>query len=255
MTRDIKKTPRARKSRLPDFILPQLATLVKEPPSGDEWLHELKFDGYRMLCRIDGGQVTLWSRNGKEWTEKFQNVIEAIRSLRVTGAIIDGEIVVVDAHGRSSFQKLQRAMGKSVTTGFTFEVFDLIYLDGFNLTQTPLKYRKELLKDLVGSNQRGIIRYSEDFQGKRAAFFKHACEYGIEGIVSKLADSPYESTRNRNWLKVKCTRQQEFVIAGYTPLRKVYPDSARWFLPFTKRVSWFMPDEWAPAFPSSSAAT
>ncbi len=137
--------------------------------------------------------------------------------------MLDGEIVIVDAQGRSSFQKLQRAMGKATITGFAYEVFDLIYLDGFRLAQTPLKHRKELLKNLVGSNSHGVIRYSEHISGNGDQFFKHACEYGIEGIVSKLANSHYESTRNRNWLKVKCAKQQEFVIAGYTPSSKGLP--------------------------------
>jgi len=220
--REISKLPKVRKSKLAQFISPQLATLVKEPPSGDQWLHELKFDGYRMLCRIDRGRVRVWSRNGKDWTDKFLNVTEAARDLKLTSAILDGEIVIVDAQGRSSFQKLQRAMGKSTTTGFAYEVFDLIYLDGFDLTGTPLKHRKALLKKLISAS-RGAIRYSEHFEGNGAAFFRHACEYGIEGIVSKLADSPYESTRNRNWLKVKCNKQQEFVIAGYTPSAKGLP--------------------------------
>lgn len=220
----IKTLPGARKTALPSFISPQLATLVKEPPSGDQWLHELKFDGYRMLCRIDRGKVQFWSRNGKDWTEKFLNVVEAVKSLPVKSAILDGEIVVVDAQGQSSFQKLQRAMGKSVTAGFVFEVFDLIYLDGFNLTKTPLQQRKLLLKELFKSlGSRGPLRYSEHLEGNGDAFFKHACEYGIEGIISKLADSPYDSTRNRNWLKVKCNKQQEFVIAGYTPSSKGLP--------------------------------
>ena len=221
--RAIKKLPGARKSKLPPFISPQLATLVKEPPSGEEWLHELKFDGYRMLCRIDRGDVTFWSRNGKDWTEKFQNVAKAVVSLKATSAILDGEIVIVDAQGRSSFQKLQRAMGKATTTGFAYQVFDLIYLDGFNLTQTPLKDRKRLLKTVLGSTSNGIIRYSDHIQGSGKAFFKQACEFGIEGIVSKLAGSRYESTRNRNWLKVKCAKRQEFVIAGYTPSSKGLP--------------------------------
>jgi len=221
--RKFKKLRGARKAKLPQFIPPQLATLVKEPPSGDEWLHELKFDGYRMLCRIDRGRVSVWSRNGKDWTEKFQNVVEAVKSLKATSAMLDGEIVIVDAQGRTSFQKLQRAMGKATTSGFAYEVFDLIYLDGFSLTQTALKHRKELLKSLVRSNAGAVLRYSEHIQGSGDEFFKHACEYGIEGIVSKLADSPYESTRNRNWLKVKCSKQQEFVIAGYTPSSKGLP--------------------------------
>jgi len=220
---DVKKLPGARESKLPSFIQPQLATLVKEPQLVMSWLHELKFDGYRMLCRIDRGRVRVWSRNGKDWTEKFQNVVEAVKSLKTTSAMLDGEIVIVDAQGRSSFQQLQRAMGKATTTGFAYEVFDLIYLDGFSLTQTPLKHRKELLQNLVGSNSHGVIRYSEHINGSGDDFFKHACEYGVEGIVSKLANSHYESTRNRNWLKVKCAKQQEFVIAGYTPSSKALP--------------------------------
>jgi bifunctional non-homologous end joining protein LigD len=163
------------------------------------------------------------AENGKDWTEKFQNVVEAVKSLKAASAMLDGEIVIVDAQGRSSYQKLQRAMGKATTTGFAYEVFDLIYLDGFSLTQTPLKDRKELLKSLVGSNSHGVIHYSEHINGSGDEFFKHACEYGIEGIVSKLANSHYESTRNRNWLKVKCAKQQEFVIAGYTPSSKGLP--------------------------------
>jgi bifunctional non-homologous end joining protein LigD len=220
-----KTLPGSRKATLPSFISPQLATLVKEPPSGDDWLHELKFDGYRMLCRIDHGKVSFWSRNDKDWTSKFPAVAVAVKSLPITSALIDGEIVIVDAQGRSSFQKLQRAMGKSVTDGFVFQVFDLIYLDGFDLTQTPLKERKAALKKVCGSSG-GLIRYSEHMEGKGDEFYKHACEYGIEGIVSKLADSPYSSTRNRNWLKVKCNKQQEFVIAGYTPSSKGLPGFA-----------------------------
>src|SRR3989442_2118262 len=177
-----------------------------------------------MLCRIDRGKVRFWSRNGKDWTEKFLNVVEAVKSLPVKSAILDGELVVVDAQCHSSFQKLQRSMGKSVTAGFVFEVFDLIYLDGFGLEKPPLRQRKLLWKDLCKTNgSRGAVRYSEHLEGNGDAFFKHACEYGIEGIVSKLADSPYESTRDRNWLKVKCNKQQEFVIAGYTPSSKSLP--------------------------------
>jgi len=112
-------------------------------------------------CRIDRDRVTLWSRNGKDWTDKFQNVVEAVKSLKATSAMLDGEIVILMRKARSSFQKLQRAMGKATTTGFAYEVFDLIYLDGYSLTQTPLKHRKGLLKNLVGSNSHGVICYSE----------------------------------------------------------------------------------------------
>jgi bifunctional non-homologous end joining protein LigD len=215
--------PGVRKAKLPPFIEPQLATLVKEPPAGDQWLHELKFDGYRMLCRLDSGGVQFMSRNGRDWTEKFPNIAEAIKFLPAKSAFIDGEIVIVDAQGRSSFQKLQRSMGKSVTSGLIYAVFDLLYLDGFDLRRVPLRQRKNLLEKLCKSPGQGLLRYSEHFEGNGDAFFRQACEYGIEGILSKLADSPYESTRNRNWLKVKCNKQQEFVIAGYTPSSKGLP--------------------------------
>lgn len=218
---DVKSLRGARKAKLPEFVSPQLATLVKSPPAGDEWLHELKFDGYRMLCRVDRGKIRFFSRNGKEWTTKFPGVAAAVKELPLTSAMFDGEIVVVDAKGRSSFQKLQRAMG-TTTTGFVYELFDLIHLDGFDLTRVPLKKRKELLKSLTGS-KRDPLRYSEHLEGNGDAFFKHACDYGIEGIISKLATSTYDSTRNRNWQKVKCIKQQEFVIAGYTPSAKGMP--------------------------------
>ena len=219
---DLKSLRGARKAKLPQFIPPQLATLVKTPPTGNEWLHELKFDGYRMLCRIERGKVKFWSRNGKEWTTKFPSVTAAVKELDATSAMLDGEIVIVDAQGRSSFQKLQRAMAKSVTSGFVYQVFDLLHLNGFDLTRLPLKKRKELLEDLC-AGKRDLLRYSEHIEGSGDAFYKHACEYGIEGIVSKLAQSTYDSTRNRNWLKVKCNKQQEFIIVGYTPSSKGMP--------------------------------
>jgi bifunctional non-homologous end joining protein LigD len=221
-TLDPKTIRGARTAKLPEFISPQLATLVKAPPAGDDWLHELKFDGYRMLCRIERGKVRFWSRNGKEWTAKFPTVAAVMTELKLSSAMLDGEIVIVDAHGRSSFQKLQRAMAMGVTTGFVYQVFDLLHLDGFDLTKAPLKKRKELLRNLCGG-KRDLLRYSEHLEGSGDAFFKHACEYGIEGIISKLADSPYESKRNRNWLKVKCSKHQEFIIVGYTPSSKGMP--------------------------------
>jgi bifunctional non-homologous end joining protein LigD len=223
-----KKLPGARKAALPEFIAPQLATLVKEPPRGDEWLHELKFDGYRMLCHLQRGRARFWSRNGKDWTEKFPNLSEALKTFPATSAILDGEVVIVDKAGRSSFQGLQHAMGRGGGSGkvpaFVFEIFDLVYLDGYTLAQTPLRIRKEQLAQLLSSaTAKGPLRYSDHVEGNGAQFFRQACEYGIEGIVSKLADSPYESARNRNWVKTKCIKRQEFVIAGYLPSKKAFP--------------------------------
>jgi bifunctional non-homologous end joining protein LigD len=221
---DPKKLPGARKAAKPEFVAPQLATLVKEPPQGDEWLHELKFDGYRMLCHLSHGKARFWSRNGKDWTEKFPNLVQAMKAFPATTAILDGEVVIFDKAGRTSFQKLQQAMGKSGTAAFVFEIFDLIYLEGYSLTQTPLRERKQTLEQLLVSAQaKGQLRYSDHVEGNGPQFFTQACEYGMEGIVSKLADSRYESTRNRNWLKIKCIKRQEFVIAGYTPSKKGFP--------------------------------
>ncbi len=214
----------ARKRAMPDFIEPQLATLVTEPPEGEEWLHELKFDGYRMLCHLSRGQVRFWSRNQKDWTEKFPNLVKSAKAFPAQSAILDGEVVIVDKAGRSSFQNLQQAMGKSATTAFVFQVFDLVYLDGYDITAAPLVQRKALLERLLASIKgKTPLRYSEHVAGDGQEFFRQACAFQIEGIISKLANSPYQSTRNRNWLKAKCLKRQEFVVAGYTPSRNDFP--------------------------------
>ena len=224
---EIKKLPGARKTPMPDFVSPQLATLVKEAPKGNEWLHELKFDGYRLLCHLNRGRIRLWTRNQKDWTDKFPNVSKALQTLRVQSAILDAEVVAMDASGRSSFQMLQQAIHKTAGKGLVLEVFDLIYIEGFSLTRTPLIERKRVLEELIASagNNR-TLRYSDHVEGNGAKFLKQACDFGIEGIVSKLADSLYESTRSHNWQKVKCLRRQEFVIAGYTLSDKGLPFSS-----------------------------
>lgn len=209
---------------MPHFIPPQLATLMERPPEGDEWVHELKFDGYRMLCHLNRAQVHFWSRNGKDWTNRFPNLGKAVKSLAVTSAILDGEIVAMDAAGRTSFQKLQQSIGRTSDAAFAFQIFDLIYLEGYNLTRTPLIDRKQMLAKLLDAgSKRSPLHYSDHVQGNGLSFYKQACQFGIEGIVSKLANSPYDSTRSRNWLKVKCLRRQEFVIAGYTISDKAMP--------------------------------
>ena len=221
--KQIQKIPGARKAPMPEFVSPQLATLQDKPPAGDEWLHELKFDGYRMLCHLNPGGVRFWSRNKKDWTHKFPHLGKAIKEFPASTAILDGEVVAVDSKGRASFQKLQQAM-KTGDAGFIFHVFDLIYVDGFNLTRTPLHLRKSLLESLFESvPAKSPLRYSDHVVGDGVKFFKQACRYGIEGIVSKLADSAYESTRTRTWVKVKCIKRQEFVIAGFTLSDKDFP--------------------------------
>jgi bifunctional non-homologous end joining protein LigD len=216
--------PVARRSTLLKFIVTQLAPLVKAPPTGDEWLHELKFDGYRMLCRLDCGEVRFWSRNGKDWTNKFPNLSAAVRAFPVDTAIMDGEVVILDHDGRSNFQKLQHAIGSGGVAKLCFQAFDLIYLDGLDLLRVALEDRKRLLRTLFNSIPvSSPLRYSDHIEGNGALFFQHACQTGVEGIVSKLRTSHYDSARSRSWLKVKCSKRQEFVIAGYTDSSKGLP--------------------------------
>lgn len=225
-SKQIKNLPGARKIVMPEFVSPQLATLTKEPPQGDEWLHELKFDGYRLLCHLNRGRVRLFTRHQKDWTDKFPNVAKALKALKVQSAILDAEVVALDSSGRSSFQMLQQAIHKSANSGLVLEVFDVIYLEGFSLTKTPLVERKRVLAELIATTSDRVLRYSDHVEGNGPKFFKQACVMGIEGIVSKLADSTYESTRTRSWQKIKCLRRQEFVIAGYTLSDKGLPFSS-----------------------------
>jgi bifunctional non-homologous end joining protein LigD len=225
--KQISNLPGARKIAMPEFVAPQLATLVKEAPKGNEWLHELKFDGYRLLCHLTRGSVRLWTRHQKDWTDKFPNVAKALKTLRVQSAILDAEVVALDSSGRSSFQMLQQAIHKTGGKGLVLEVFDVIYLEGFSLTKTPLVERKRVLGELMATvSSDRVLRYSDHVEGNGPKFLKQACDFGIEGIVSKLPNSTYESTRTRNWLKVKCLRRQEFVIAGYTLSEKGIPFSS-----------------------------
>jgi bifunctional non-homologous end joining protein LigD len=226
-SKEIKNLPGARKTPMPDFVSPQLATLVKDAPKGNEWIHELKFDGYRLLCHLNRGQIRLWTRNQKDWTDKFPNIVKALKTLRVQSAIVDAEVVAMDSSGRSSFQMLQQAIHKTAGKGLVLEAFDLIYIEGFSLTRTPLVERKRVLEQLIASaRDDSVLRYSDHVEGNGPKFLKQACDFGIEGIVSKLVDSFYESTRSHNWQKVKCLRRQEFVIAGYTLSDKGIPFSS-----------------------------
>src|SRR5947209_19768568 len=187
---DPKKLPGARKAPMPEFLPPQLATLVSEPPAGAEWLHELKFDGYRMLYHLSRGKERFLSRNGKDWTEKFPGLLEALKKFPAASAILDGEIVIPDKEGRSSFQKLQQAM-KSSSSPFIFEIFDLVYLEGFNITRTPLRERKSLLHELLTSDMVKDTmlqwRYSDHVEGNSTHCFKQACEHRTQRIVSDPA--------------------------------------------------------------------
>ncbi len=200
----------------PDYQ-PQLATLVKAPPSGAGWLHEIKYDGYRIGCRIRDGRVTLISRNGKDWTAAFPEIAAAAKELPTKDALIDGEVAVVLPDGRTSFQMLQNAASGGSRGGtLIYFVFDLLRLDGQRLASLPLIERKARLKSLVGRRRSGRIRYADHVEGNGLAFFKQAGRLGLEGIVSKRAGEPYRPGRHGDWLKSKCIHKQEFVIGGFT---------------------------------------
>ncbi len=188
---------------------PQLALLVKAPPEGDEWLHELKLDGYRIGVAIDHGHVTLLSRREKAWTEAFPSVVAAAKKLRVKTALIDGELAGVLPDGRTSMHAMD---GGSLG----YFAFDILHLDGQDLTPLPLLERKQHLRRALGAKPPAPFRYVDHVAGNGAAFFAEACRMQIEGIVSKLASSPYKTNaRNATWQKIKCSQRQEFVIGGY----------------------------------------
>lgn len=210
--------PGATKAALPKFVPPQLATLVDAAPVGEDWLHEIKFDGYRILCRLDGGKVTLVSRNGKDWTEAFPSIARAVPRLPCRQALIDGEVAVVLPSGTTSFNALQNAMEERAQEGLVYFAFDLLYLDGQDLTGAPLEERKAALAELLGraGPPAEPLRYSDHVEGTGEQFYDQACRMKLEGIVSKRRREPYKSGRGRGWVKVKCVEEQEFVIGGFT---------------------------------------
>ncbi|MCF6118362.1 DNA ligase D [Mesorhizobium muleiense] len=207
----------AKKAALPDFVEPTLATLVSSAPSGERWLHEIKFDGYRLQARIEAGRVKLLTRSGLDWTKKFgKAVVSALADVPVETALIDGELVVEGSAGASDFSALQADLSEGRSDRFRFYVFDLLHLDGHDLRDVALIKRKELLEKIIGSDS-GIISYSGHFEEDGALVLRHACRLSLEGIVSKLRDVPYRSGRSKNWVKSKCSARQEFVVAGFIP--------------------------------------
>ena len=199
----------------------QLATLVDEPPQGEEWLHEIKFDGYRLLGFVSGGAAALRTRNGKDWTGSFPSLATAMETLNVKDAVLDMEAVIVDEQGKSSFQALQAALGDGgKPENIVAYVFDLLHLDGKDLTKLPLTERKEKLENLLKkAKQDRWLRYSAHIAGEGDAMFAKACEAGLEGIVSKRANAPYVPGRQKSWLKIKCSLRQEFIILGFSDAR------------------------------------
>jgi bifunctional non-homologous end joining protein LigD len=210
------RAKRASSARLPDFVPPALATLHDTAPSGPGWLHEIKFDGYRIEARLDGGHVQLLTRNRQDWTHRFAPIAEAVAKLPAKNVLLDGEVVVENDKGASSFSLLQIALKEGQTDRFVYWVFDIFHLDGADLTVRPLVERKAVLKKLL----RGVadpIRYAEHFDADGPRLLKHACELGLEGVVSKRRDAAYSSGRTENLVKSKCHDEQELVVAGFSP--------------------------------------
>jgi bifunctional non-homologous end joining protein LigD len=198
----------------PPFRPVQLATLVDHVPEGDRWLHELKFDGYRCLISAGDGSSHAFTRSGLDWTDKFKPIVEAVKSLPSRSALIDGEVVVINADGRTNFQALQSAI-KAEPHKLEFYAFDLLSLDGKDLTGMPLVDRKNRLATLLEGST-GPIHYSDHIVGSGEALFEKFCGAGLEGVISKRSDAPYVGSRAGTWLKTKCIKRQEFVIVGWT---------------------------------------
>ncbi|HEY0291400.1 MAG TPA: DNA ligase D [Hansschlegelia sp.] len=214
---DPSKIRKARKGPLPAFTPPALATLSAKAPAGTRWVHEIKFDGYRLLARIEAGRVKLLTRSGLDWTKKFgKQVIAALQALPAGTALIDGELVVEGPAGASDFSALQADLSGGRNDRFTYYAFDLLHLDGYDLTGAALLDRKAALETLLGAAD-GPIKYSAHFEDDGGLVLQHACRLSLEGVVSKQKDAPYASGRGRGWIKSKCVERQEFVIGGFTP--------------------------------------
>jgi DNA ligase D-like protein (predicted ligase) len=198
---------------LPSWIKPQLCKLVDAPPQGPDWLHEIKFDGYRMHARLDAGRVKIITRQGNDWTQKYPAIAKAISGLPAQDAYLDGELCGVLPDGRTAFNLIQNATDTGQES-LVYFVFDLLFLDGEDIGDLPLVDRKARLEAfLVGAPE--SLRYNDDQIGQGPAFHRLACERGLEGIVSKRIDGRYEPGR-RTWLKTKCLNREEFVVVGWS---------------------------------------
>src|SRR5579884_2183551 len=206
----------ARKRKMPETVAPQLATLADKAPEGDEWLHEIKYDGYRLLAFVGDGEVRLVTRSGLDWTGKFRGLARALAALPLDNAVLDGEVVALTDKGTTSFNELQDRIARGDTGGLVFYAFDLLYHDGYDLTPVPLEKRKGVLAALVPADDGGMIRYSDHQLGRGPEFLAQACQFGLEGTVAKRRDRPFRSGRSSDWLKLKCQLTDEFVVIGFT---------------------------------------
>ena len=224
------KTPTARRTRkktgqvtlsgakalaLPDSIKPQLATLVESVPDGD-WRYEVKFDGYRIMARIDSGKVQLFTRNGHDWTAKMPQQAEALAALGLESAWLDGEVVVPNEDGTPDFQALQNAFEVGRSGTIIYYLFDLPYLNGMDLREVPLEERRAALSQVLEHNDNDLLRFSADFTEQPESVLESACQIKLEGLIGKRVGSTYVSKRSSSWVKIKCKNRQEFIIVGYT---------------------------------------
>ncbi len=213
------KAPRAAKAPKWAFVEPALATRIEKPPAGEAWIHEIKYDGYRLIASVSGESVRLYTRNGLDWTGKFQTIADALAALNLKDVLIDGEVAVAQANGRTDFASLQKSLENGVAKGVTYFVFDLLAVGGKDLRKLPLNARKARLETLL-AKAKAPIRLSPYFEGGGGDVLAAFREKGLEGMVSKKASSTYQSGRSNAWLKVKLVNEQEFVVIGYQPSAK-----------------------------------
>ncbi|RON85196.1 DNA ligase D [Pseudomonas fluorescens] len=205
----------AHKAKLPTQLKPELATLVDSAPEG-QWSYEIKFDGYRIMARIDHDQVQLFTRNGHDWTHKLPQQAAALAALGLESAWLDGEMVVVNEHGVPDFQALQNAFEAGSSGNILYYLFDLPYLNGVDLREVPVEERRAALATVLGSHEQPLLRFSEAFDETPDALLNSACQMQMEGLIGKRLGSPYVSRRSSDWIKLKCKHRQEFVVVGYT---------------------------------------
>ncbi|MGX9379833.1 DNA ligase D [Pseudomonas sp. JQ36] len=205
----------ARKAKLPAQLKPELATLVDSAPEG-QWSYEIKFDGYRIMARIDHDQVQLFTRNGHDWTHKLPQQAQALAELGLESAWLDGEMVVANEHGVPDFQALQNAFEAGRSASIMYYLFDMPYLNGVDLREVPVEERRAALSTVLGGHEQPLLRFSEAFDETPDALLNSACQMQMEGLIGKRLGSPYVSRRSSDWIKLKCKHRQEFVVVGYT---------------------------------------
>lgn len=211
------KPAKSRKAQtaFPDSLAPQLATLAERPPEGD-WLYEVKFDGYRILARVRGDEVRLFTRNGHDWTERLPQQAKALAKLGLSDSWLDGEVVALNEQGLPDFQQLQNAFDIGRSHDLIYYLFDAPFLNGEDMREVPLETRRAQLKTALGSTRRSPLRFSEAFTAHHRDIVESACAMSLEGVIGKRSGSLYVSRRSADWIKLKCRLRQEFVIVGYT---------------------------------------